>query len=90
MTMRKAVFSIISIVIMFAFVAPAAADTWSGPRYRGPFASQPACEETRLLWESRLDMDPAPCCTYYQNGAPKPTGVLGDPGWYFIFWVRID
>lgn len=92
--MRKVVFSIISIVMLFAFVVPAAAPaeaaTWSGPRYRGPFATQPACEDIRFLYESRLDMDPAPCCTYYPSGAPKPTGGMGGPGWYFIFYVRID
>lgn len=73
-----------------AALAPAEAATWSGPRYRGPFATQPDCEATRSPWESRLDMDPAPCCTYYPSEAPGPTGGIGGPGRYFIFWVRVD
>jgi hypothetical protein len=90
MTMRKAVIAAISIVMLFAFAPPAEAATWSGPRYRGPFATQPECEEIRSIYESRLDFDPAPFCTYYPAGCPKPNGGMGAAGWYFIFWVRID
>jgi hypothetical protein len=90
MTMRKAVFSIIAVVMMlFAFSGPADA-AWSEPRYRGPFTTEPECEATRATWEGRLpDIEVSCLCTWYQSGAPKPGGGMGGPGYYFIYRVNL-
>lgn len=90
--MRKAVFSMIAAVAMLFIVSVQAEGAiWSGPRYRGPFVTQSDCEYTRSVWESSMgdDIDPAPCCTYYPSGAPKPGG-MGGPGWYFIYYVNVE
>ncbi len=98
MTMRKAVFSMISIITMLFALAGTADAYWSDPRYRGPFTgpagpSDPVglqnCEATRVLWDTSYpDFDVAPCCSYYPSGAPLPGGKRGGPGYYFIY--RVD
>ena len=83
---------IAAVAMLFIVSVPSEAAIWSGPKYRGPFAVQGDCESTRYVWETTLypDIDPAPCCTYYPSGAPKPGGGMGGPGWYFIYWVNVE